>query len=165
MKSNLLYPVFKHATLPIYHIDKFIFQLYLRQFTTLYKITMSFIFALITLFLSTNGFSQEFLSGKQPEEYSKLSSILYRLAISENKARFAEEHGLSFFENKVRVFINFEPSSSNSKRESVISNHGGTIEKKAKTLVRVLVSVESLLPLAREPIIQLIKIPDKPEKQ
>ena len=158
MKSNLLYPVFKHATLPIYHIDKFIFQLYLRQFTTLYKITMSFIFALITLFLSTNGFSQEFLSGKQPEEYSKLSSILYRLAIS-------EEHGLSFFENKVKVFIIFEPSSSNSKRESAISNHGGILEKKAKDLARALVPVESLLSLSREPIIQSIRIPDKPEKQ
>lgn len=125
---------------------------------------MSFIFALITLFFSTNGFSQDVLSGKQPEEYSKLSSILYRLAISENKTRFAEEHGLFIFENKVKVFIVFEPSSSNSQRESAISNHGGILEKKAKDLARVLVPVESLLSLSRETVIQSIRVPDKPEK-
>jgi hypothetical protein len=46
-----------------------------------------------------------------------------------------------------------------------ISNHGGILEKKAKDLARALVPVESLLPLAREAVIQSIRIPDKPEKQ
>jgi hypothetical protein len=91
----------------------------------------------------------------------KLSSILYDLAISPDPEYFAKKHDISLKNNRVRVFIFFEPSSSDPDRKKILNDHGIIIEKSSADLTRGLVPVDHLISLSQEPVIRFIQLPDR----
>jgi hypothetical protein len=91
----------------------------------------------------------------------KLSSILYELAISPDHNCFAKQHDILLDKDRVRVFILFEPSSSDPDRKKILEDHGLTIEKSAAGMIRGLVAVDHLISLSQEPVIQSIRFPDR----
>ena len=91
----------------------------------------------------------------------KLSSILYELAISQDPEYFAKQHDISLENNRVRVFIFFEPTASDPDRKKMLNDHGIMIEKSAADMIRGLVPVDHLLSLSEEPVIQSIRLPDR----
>jgi len=91
----------------------------------------------------------------------KLSSILYDLAISPDPEYFAKKHDISLENNRVRVFIFFEPTASGPDRKKVLEGHGIMIEKSSADLTRGLVPVDHLIPLSEESVIRSIRLPDK----
>jgi len=91
----------------------------------------------------------------------KLSSMLYELAIAPNHEYFAKKHDISLENNRVRVFIFFEPTSSDPDRTKILNDHGIIIEKSSADLTRGLVPVDHLISLSQEPVIRFIKLPDK----
>ena len=99
--------------------------------------------------------------GHKPPKELKLTSILYELAIASETERFAKEHGISLANGKVRVFIFFNPDSSNSERDRLAENYTIVVEKKADTLVRALVPVDRLIALSKETVIWSIRLPDR----
>ena len=90
----------------------------------------------------------------------KLSSVLYELAITQDPEYFAKQHDIFFKNNRVRVFIFFEPSS-DPNRKKIFNDHGIMIEKSSADLTRGLVPVDHLIPLSQEPVIRSIRLPDK----
>jgi hypothetical protein len=97
---------------------------------------------------------------KPPKEL-KLTSILYELAVAPEPENFAKEHDIFFTEGKVRVFISFNPASSNSERDQLAENYNMVIEKKSNDLLRALVPIDRLIPLSKESIIWSIRLPDR----
>ena len=91
----------------------------------------------------------------------KLSSMLYELAISQDPEYFAKKHDIHLDNNRVRVFIFFEPSSSDPDRKKILNDHGIMIEKSSADMVRGLVPVDHLLSLSEEPVIRSIRLPDR----
>jgi len=91
----------------------------------------------------------------------KLSSILYELAISPNPDYFAKKHGILLDKDRVRVFIFFEPSSSDSDIKKILNDHGIIIEKSSADLTRGIVPVDHLISLSEEPAIRSIRLPDR----
>jgi hypothetical protein len=91
----------------------------------------------------------------------KLSSILYELAISPDHNNFAKKHGILLDKDRVRVFILFEPSSSDSERNKLLEDHGIMIEKSSADLTRGLVPVDHLISLSQEPVIRSLRLPDR----
>jgi len=91
----------------------------------------------------------------------KLSSMLYELAIAPNHEYFAKKHDISLENNRVRVFIFFEPSSSDPDRKKILNDHGIIIEKSSADLTRGLVPVDHLISLPQESVIQFIRLPDR----
>ena len=91
----------------------------------------------------------------------KLSSILYDLAVSPDPKYFAKKHDISLENNRVRVFIFFEPSSSDPDRKKILNDHGIIIEKSSADLTRGLVPVDHLISLSQEPVIRSIRLPDR----
>jgi len=104
----------------------------------------------------------EGLGGQKPPKDLKLSSILYELTIASDREKFAQEHDIFLFEGKVRVFLFFDPVSSNSEREKLIKSYNLVIEKKSDDLVRAMVPINELIPLSKEPVIWSIGLLDKP---
>jgi hypothetical protein len=91
----------------------------------------------------------------------KLSSMLYELAISQDHEYFAKKHDIVLAKDRVRVFIFFEPSSSDPDRKKILNDHGIIIEKSSADLTRGLVPVDHLISLSEEPVIQSIRLPDR----
>jgi hypothetical protein len=91
----------------------------------------------------------------------KLSSMLYELAISQDHEFFAKQHDISLENNRVRVFIFFEPSSSDPDRTKIIKDYKIIIEKSSADLTRGLVPVDHLISLSQEPVIRSIRLPDR----
>jgi len=91
----------------------------------------------------------------------KLSSILYELATSSDPDDFAKKHAIFLDKNRVRVFIVFEQSSSDPDRKKILNDHEIIIEKGAADMIRGLVTVNQLIPLSQEPVIQSIRLPDR----
>jgi hypothetical protein len=91
----------------------------------------------------------------------KLSSMLYELATSPDPDDFAKKHAIFLDKNRIRVFIFFEPSSSDPDRKKILNDHEIIIEKSSADLTRGLVSVGQLIPLSKEPVIRSIRLPDK----
>ena len=91
----------------------------------------------------------------------KLSSMLYKLAVSQNPESFAKKHNISLENNRVRVFIFFEPSSSDPDRTDIIKDHNIIVEKNSNDLTRGLVPVDHLILLSQEPVIRSIRLPDR----
>ena len=91
----------------------------------------------------------------------KLSSVLYDLAVSPDHEYFAKKHDISLKNNRVRVFIFFEPSASDPDRTKIFKDHNIMIEKSAADLTRGLVPVDHLISLSEEPVILFIKLQDK----
>ena len=92
---------------------------------------------------------------------NKLSSILYELAVSPNPESFAKKHDILLDMNRVRVYIFFEPTSSDLDREKILKDHEVIIEKSADAMIRGLVTVDHLISLSQEPAIQSIRLPDR----
>jgi hypothetical protein len=91
----------------------------------------------------------------------KLSSIIYDLAISPDPEYFAKKHDISLENNRVRVFIFFEPSSSDPDRKKILNDHGIIIEKSSADLTRGLVPVDHLISLSQKSVIRFIQLPDR----
>ena len=91
----------------------------------------------------------------------KLSSMLYELAIAPDHEYFAEQHDISLENNRVRVFIFFEPSASDPDKKKILNDHGIIIEKSSADLTRGRVPVDHLISLSQEPVIRSIRLPDK----
>ena len=91
----------------------------------------------------------------------KLSSMLYELAISQNPEYFAKQHDIELDKDRVRVYILFEPSSSDPDRKKILNDHGIIIEKSSGDLTRGLVPVDQLILLSEEPVIRSIRLPDR----
>jgi hypothetical protein len=123
-----------------------------------------FIIAIIAAvcFLGCTAIGQKDDPEDKPPEGLKLSSILYELAIDPDPENFAYKHNIFFHKNRVKVFIYFDPASSDSDREKIIEKYKLIVEKKSNDLLRALVSVNILIPLSRESVIWSIKLPDKP---
>jgi len=103
--------------------------------------------------------------GHKPPKELKLSSILYELAVAPEPEKFAKKHDIFLTEGKVRVFISFNPTSSNSERDKLAENYNYAVEKKSHDLLRALVPVNSLIALSKESVVWSIRLPDRAVKQ
>lgn len=91
----------------------------------------------------------------------KLSSMLYELAVSQDPESFAKTHDILLHKNRVRVYIFFDPTSSDQDRKKLLKDHEIIIEKSAAGMIRGLVTVDHLISLSQEPAIQSIRLPDR----
>jgi len=91
----------------------------------------------------------------------KLSSMLYELAVSQDPESFAKTHGILLDKNRIRVYIFFDPTSSDQDRKKILKDHEVIIEKNAAGMIRGLVTVDQFISLSQEPVIQSIRLPDK----
>ena len=91
----------------------------------------------------------------------KLTSVLYELAVAPDPDHFAKQHHILLTKGSVKVFISFDPGSSIPEREEMIENYNIVIEKTAGSLSRAWVSVNRLIPLSNEPVIQSITLPKR----
>jgi hypothetical protein len=91
----------------------------------------------------------------------KLSSMLYKLAVSHDPESFAKTHDILLDKNRVRVYIFFDPTSSNQDRKKILKDHEVIIEKSAAGTIRGLVAIDHLISLSQKPAIQSIRLPDK----
>ena len=122
-----------------------------------------FIFIIAAVFfLGCTAIAQKDYPEDKPPEGLKLSSILYDLAVDPDPENFANKHHIFFYKNRVKVFIYFDPASSEPDREKIIERYKLIVEKKSTDLVRALVPVNALIPLSRESVIWSIELPDKP---
>ena len=91
----------------------------------------------------------------------KLSSMLYELAIVPDHKYFAKKHHIVLDKDRVRVFIFFDPSSSDHDRKKIVKDHKILIEKSSVDMIRGLLSVDHLISLSEEPVIRSIRLPDR----
>jgi hypothetical protein len=103
--------------------------------------------------------------GHKPPKGLKLSSILYELAVAPEPEKFTKKHDIFLTEGKVRVFISFNPASSNSERDKLAENYNFIVEKKSNDLLRALVPMDRLIPLSKESVVWSIRLPDRAIKQ
>jgi hypothetical protein len=96
-----------------------------------------------------------------PPKELKLTSMLYELAIAPEPEGFAKEHSLFLVNGKVRVFILFDPTSSNLERDKLAEDYNIVVEKKSNDIVRALVPIDRLIPLSKESVIWSIRLPDR----
>jgi hypothetical protein len=96
-----------------------------------------------------------------PPKGLKLSSILYELAVAPEPEKFAKKHDIFLTTGKVRVFISFNPASSNSERDKLAENYNFMVEKKSNDLLRALVPIDRLIPLSKESVVWSIRLPDR----
>ena len=100
-----------------------------------------------------------------PPKGLKLSSILYELAVVSEPEKFAKKHDIFFTTGTVRVFISFNPASSNSERDKLAENYNFMVERKSNDLLRALVPIDRLIPLSKESVVWSIRLPDRAIKQ
>ncbi len=103
--------------------------------------------------------------GHKPPKGLKLSSILYELAVAPEPEKFAKKHDIFLTKGKVRVFISFNPASSNSERDKLAENYNFMVEKKSNDILRALVPIDRLIPLSKESVVWSIRLPDRAIKQ
>lgn len=106
----------------------------------------------------------EKLTDKKPPEELKLTSILYELAVTSDKERFAKEHNIDISEGKVRIFVFLDSCSSEFEKKELAEKYTLVVEKKIDNLLRVSVLIEQLISLSKERIVRSITLPDKPTK-
>ena len=87
--------------------------------------------------------------------------MLYELAISPDHEYFAKQHDIELDKDRVRVYILFDPSSSDPDRKKILNDHGIIIEKSSADLTRGRVPVDHLISLSEEPAIRFIRLPDR----
>ena len=110
-------------------------------------------------------FADGIKEGHKPPKGLKLSSILYELAVAPEPEKFAKKYDIFLTEGKVRVFISFNPASSNSERDKLAENYNFMVEKKSNDLLRALVPIDRLIPLSKESVVWSIRLPDRAIKQ
>ncbi|MFC1882955.1 hypothetical protein ACFL2S_15900, partial [Thermodesulfobacteriota bacterium] len=74
-------------------------------------------------------------------------------------------HWIFLTKGKVKVFISFNPASSNSERDKLAESYNFMVEKKSNDLLRALVPIDSLIPLSKESVVWSIRLPDRAIKQ
>ena len=87
--------------------------------------------------------------------------MLYELAVSQDPESFAKTHDIEWDKDRIRVFIFFDPLTSDPDRTRIMKDHKIIIEKRSADLIRGLVPVDHLIPLSQDPVIQSIRLPDK----
>ncbi len=97
------------------------------------------------------------LPPKPPREYARLASVLYELIKSHHRSDFAQRHGLYLEQDKVRVIIELLP-----KFKEVKGDYEMVIEGRTNSLIKVLVLVDQLGSLAKDPWVGFIRPPHKP---
>ena len=112
-----------------------------------------------------NTYADGIMEGHKPPKEIKLSSILYDLAVDPEPEKFAKKHGIFLSEGKVRVFISFNPTSSNLERDTLAENYDFMVEKKSNDISRALVPLDRLIPLSKESAVWSIRLPDRAVKQ
>ena len=108
-----------------------------------------------------NTSPKELSKQHNPPGEHKLTSVLYELAVAPDPDHFAKQHHIFLNKGRVRVFIFFEPSSSDSDRIKIINDYEIMIEKRSDDMLRGLVAVNHLIPLSKEPVIRSIRLPTK----
>ena len=91
----------------------------------------------------------------------KLSSMLYELAISPDHEYFAKKHNIFLSEDRIKVYISFDPDVIVSEEETIFKEYHIMIEKKSNGLIRALVPINKLIPLSEESGIRSIRLPDR----
>ena len=91
----------------------------------------------------------------------KLSSMLYELAISQDPEYFAKKHNIFLSEDRIKVYIFYDPGISLSEEETTFKEYNIMIEKKSNGLIRALVPINKLIPLSQDPVIRSIRLPDR----
>ena len=114
---------------------------------------------------NADTYTDGIMEGHKPPKQLKLSSLLYDLAIDPEPEKFAKKHGIFLTEGSVRVYISFNPTSSNLERDTLFENYNFMVEKKSKDLSRALVPIDQLIPLSKESAIWSIRLPDRAVKQ
>jgi hypothetical protein len=110
-------------------------------------------------------FADGIKEGHKPPKGLRLSSILYELAIAPGPEKFAKKHDIFLTNGKVRVFISFNPASSNSEREKLAESYHFMVEKKSNDILRALIPIDRLIPLSKESVVWSIRLPDRAIKQ
>jgi hypothetical protein len=95
------------------------------------------------------------------KQNQKLSSMLYRLALSPDPDGFAKRHDIFLGDHRVRVYIFLDPSTPEPERTKLLKAHGITIEKGSDDMLRGLAAIDQLIPLSEEPAVRYIRLPDK----
>lgn len=106
-------------------------------------------------------YAERIIKENKPPKELKLSSLLYDLAVDLEPGNFAKKHGIFLTEGKVRVFISFNPASSNLERDRLSENYNFMVEKKSKDISRVLIPIDQLIPLSKESAVWSIRLPDR----
>ena len=99
---------------------------------------------------------QRLKSHKPPPEAAHLDSMLYQLTQAKDVEAFARQHQLSLVDGRVRVIIELREGHHLAEREGVI------VESAYQNLVRALVPVGRLLPLAQTPEVAFIRLSHRP---
>jgi hypothetical protein len=110
-------------------------------------------------------FADGIKKGNKPPKELKLSSLLYDLAVDPEPEKFAKKHDIFLTEGRVRVFISFNPASSNSEKNKLAENYNYIVEKKSNAAARALVPIDRLIPLSKEYVVWSIRLPDRAIKQ
>jgi len=106
-------------------------------------------------------YAGEIKKENKPPKELKLSSLLYNLAVDPEPENFAKKHGIFLTEGKVRVFISFNPASSNLERDMLSENYNFMVEKKSKDISRAVIPIEKLIPLSKESALWSVRPPDR----
>jgi len=114
---------------------------------------------------NNDSYADTIMNENKPPKQLKISSLLYDLAVDPDPEKFAKKHGIFLTEGKVRVFISFNPTSSNLERDTLSKNYNFIVEKTSKDLSRALVPIDKLIPLSKESIVWSIRLPDRAMKQ
>lgn len=112
-----------------------------------------------------DSYANTIMNENKPPKELKLSSLLYDLAVDPEPEKFAKKHGIFLTEGKVRVFISFNPTSSNLERDTLAENYNFRVEKKSKDISRALVPIDKLIPLSKESAVWSIRLPNRAVKQ
>jgi hypothetical protein len=115
--------------------------------------------------MNEDTFAGGIKEGHKPPKESKLSSILYELAVAPEPEKFAKKHDIFVTEGKVRVIISFNPTFSNLERDQLAENYNFLVEKKSNDILRALVPIDRLIPLSRESVVWSISLPNRAIKQ
>jgi len=87
--------------------------------------------------------------------------MLFKLAVSADPDHFAKNHDIFMDKNRTRVFIFFEPSTSDQEIKKILNDHKIMIEKGTSHMIRGLMAVEHLIPLSKENAVRSIRLPNK----
>ena len=109
-------------------------------------------------------FADGIKEGHKPPKGLRLSSILYELASAPEPEKFAKKHDIFLTKGKVKVFISFNPASSNSEREKLAESYNLMVEKKSNDILRALIPLDRLIPLSKESVVWSIRLPDRAKK-
>lgn len=93
------------------------------------------------------------------EDYPKLQSQLFELAVSEDPQSYAERHGLNYEDGYVQVEIEAQAPEWVGDLRWAIEVLGGWVEADYESLIQARLPVEALLELAKHPRVLMVRSP------